>query len=172
MSLTAATVETLGNAGLDESARRILSLYAEEQLLAYPDLALAAGWFYTGAGETREELLRWTLLMTHYRFEDGPTASGAASLRSSWLTLMSIIAPYGPTEMCRLTEEALRLETEPGDWRANAESSLACWYYLAGHRSWPNERFATRCAAAVRRHAHGGRLLDLEPRRARAHRRR
>jgi LuxR family maltose regulon positive regulatory protein len=40
--------------------------------------------------------------------------------------------PHGLSEMRRLCEEALRLETEPGDWRAFAESNLAWCHYLAG----------------------------------------
>ena len=32
-----------------------MSLYTEEQLLAHPDLAIAAGWYYTTAGGTRDE---------------------------------------------------------------------------------------------------------------------
>jgi DNA-binding CsgD family transcriptional regulator len=109
-----------------------LSLYTEEQLLTHPDLAIAAGWYYTTAGGTCDEELHWTRIMTHYRFDDGPTATSAASLRSSWLILMSIIAPHGLSEMRRVSEEAVRLETEPGDWRASAESSLAYAQYLAG----------------------------------------
>ena len=131
-SLTPAVIETLLNTGLDESTRRILSLYEEDQLLACPDLTISAGWFYTTSGETREEVLHWTRLMTHLRFEDGPTAGGAASLRSSWLILMGVIAPDGLSEMRRASEEALRLETEPGDWRAFAASNLAWCHYLAG----------------------------------------
>ena len=130
--LAAATVDSLQYRGLMESARRILGQYTEEQLLAHPDLAIQAGWLYVVNGETREEVQHWMRLITHLRFEDGPTATGPASLRSSWLILTQDLGLEGLGEMRRRNEEALRLETEPGDWRDEAEMGVALCHYLAG----------------------------------------
>ena len=143
VSLAAFTLEQMANDGLDESARRLLDLYEEEQLLAYPDLALQAGWFYAIGGGTREERRRWTRLMMNLRFEDGPTATGAASLRSSWLMLMGDLGPQGLKEMRRVSEEALRLETEPGDWRDYATQNLAFCHYLGGSSQKAERLFRT-----------------------------
>ena len=46
VGLTEATVDTMLNNNLSESARRLVRLYTEEQLLAYPALAITAGWVY------------------------------------------------------------------------------------------------------------------------------
>ena len=156
VGLTPTIVETLGNAGLVETPRRILSLYTEEQLLTHPDLAIAAGWYYTTAGGTRDEETHWTRIMTHYRFDDGPTATSAASLRSSWLILIGVIMPHGLSEMRRLCEEALRLEPQPGDWRAFAESNLAYCYYLAG----ASERAARVWRDSLRGRPYAGTLME------------
>jgi len=130
--LAAATLESLETWGLEDSAHRLLGLYREEQLLACPELAIAAGWSYANAGASREEAVRWTQLMTDLRFEDGPTATGAASLRSSWLMLVGSLGLKGLTEMRRANEEALLLETEPGDWRDYAMQHQALCLYLQG----------------------------------------
>ena len=90
-ALTDATVDTMLNSNLSESARRLVRLYTEEQLLAYPALAIAAGYVYVSGAETREEERHWERLMEELDFEDGPSAAGAASLRSSWLILVGEI---------------------------------------------------------------------------------
>jgi len=132
VGLTEATADTMLRNNLAESARRLVRLYTEEQLLAYPALAVAAGTVYTSVAETREEERRWTRLMLELDFEDGPSAAGAASLRSAWLLVVSDYAPQGLTQMRRWSEEALRLETKPGDWRDLAKDGVAWCHYLSG----------------------------------------
>ena len=132
-ALTEAAVDTmLNDNGLAESARRLIGLYTEQQLLAYPALAIAAGWVYASVPETREEERRWARLMAELEFEDGPSATGAASLRSSWLILTTNSHTHGLAQMRRAAEEALRLETEPGDWRDMAMDGVAECHYLSG----------------------------------------
>ena len=127
------------NSNLSESARRLVRLYTEKQLLAYPALAIAAGWVYVSGAETREEERHWERLMAELDFEDRPSSAGAASLRSSWLILVGGLAPRGLGQMRRCLEEALRLETKPGDWRDMAADGLALCHYLSG-RPEPAER--------------------------------
>lgn len=140
-ALTEATVNTMLDSNLYESARRLVRLYTEEQLLAYPALAIAAGWVYADVPETREEERHWWRLTAELDFEDGPSSAGAASLRSSWLILISDIGTQGLGQMRRAAEEALRLETKPGDWRDLAMDSVAWCHYLSGspeaaERTW------------------------------------
>ena len=132
VGLAEATVDTMLDCCLGESARRLVGLYTEEQLLAHPALAITAGWVYASVPETREEVRRWTRLMLELDFEDGPSASGAASLRSSWLILTSDTGAQGLRQMHRAAEEALRLETKPGDWRDTATDTVAWCHYLSG----------------------------------------
>ena len=56
--------------GLRESARRLLRLYPERQLLAIPTLAIAGGWVFALAGGTPEEQRRWA------RAHDAPGVRG------------------------------------------------------------------------------------------------
>ena len=139
VALTEATVDTMQDNNLSESARRLVKLYTEEQLLAYPALAISAGWVYASAPETPEEERHWARLMAGLDFEDGASAAGAASLRSSWLILVSDSYLYGLGQMRRRLEEALCLETKPGDWRDMARDGLAWCHYLSG-RPEPAER--------------------------------
>jgi len=132
VGLTEATVDTMLDCSLAESARRLVGLYTEEQLLAYPALAISAGWVYDSVPETREEERRWARLMAELEFEDGPSSSGAASLRSSWLILTTNSHAQGLGQMRRAAEEALRLETKPGDWRDVAMDGVAICHYLSG----------------------------------------
>jgi LuxR family maltose regulon positive regulatory protein len=127
------------NSNLSESARRLVKLYTEEQLLAHPALAITAGWVYASAPETREEERHWARLMVELDFRDGPTETGAASLRSSWSLLISDSYLQGLGQMRRAAEEALRLETKPGDWRDMATDGVAWCHYLSG-RPEPAER--------------------------------
>ena len=132
VALTEATVDTMLNCNLAESARRLVGLYREEQLLAHPALAIAAGWVYASVAETREDERRWARLMMDLDFEDGPSSAGAASLRSSWLMLTTDSHTRGLGQMRRAAEEALRLETKPGDWRDVAKDGVAWCHYLSG----------------------------------------
>jgi len=132
VDLTEATVDTMLNCSLAESARRLVGLYTEEQLLAYPALAISAGWVYDSVPETCEEERRWARLMAELEFEDGPSSSGAASLRSSWLILTTNSHAQGLGQMRRAAEEALRLETKPGDYRDVAMDGVAMCHYLSG----------------------------------------
>ena len=132
VTLAEATADTMLNNNLAESARRLLRLYTEEQLLTHPALAITAGWVYASVPETRGEELRWWRLMAKLDFEDGPSSTGAASLRSSWLTLMSGNGTQGLGQMLRAAQEALRLETTPGDWRDVAKDGVAWCHYLSG----------------------------------------
>jgi LuxR family maltose regulon positive regulatory protein len=133
VSLTESTIDTmLNDSGLAQSARRLIGLYTEQQLLAYPALAISAGWVYASVPETREEERHWARLMAELKFEDGPSASGAASLRSSWLMLNTTSHTRGLSQMRRAAEEALRLEQKPGDWRDMAMDAAAECHYLSG----------------------------------------
>ena len=132
VDLAGATVDRLLDENLAESARRLVGLYTEKQLLAHAALAIAAGEVYTSVPETREDERHWTRLMLELEFEDGPSPAGAASLRSSWLITLADTAPQGLTHMRRCAEEALRLETEPGDWRDLAMDIVADCHYLSG----------------------------------------
>ena len=132
-ALTESVVDTmLNDNGLAESARRLIGLYTEQQLLAYPALAISAGWVYASVPETREEERRWARLVAELEFEDGPSSAGAASLRSSWLILNTNSHTHGLAQMRRAAEEALRLETKPGDWRDMAMDGVAECHYLSG----------------------------------------
>ncbi len=132
VGLTEASVDTLLDFSLAESARRLVALYTEEQLLAYPALAISAGWVYASVPETREEERRWAGLMAELKFEDGPSSSRAACLRSSWLILTANSTAQGLGQMRRAAEEALRLETKPGDYRDMAKDGVAMCHYLSG----------------------------------------
>ena len=131
-ALTEVTVDTMLNSNLAESARRLVKLYTEEQLLAYPALAITAGWVYASVAETREDERRWARLMMDLDFEDGPSATAAASLRSAWLCLIGDMGRQGLGQMRRCFEEALHLETTPGDWRDIAMDGVAECHYLSG----------------------------------------
>ena len=72
VALTETTADAMLNSNLSESARRLVKLYTEEQLLAYPALAITAGWVYASGPETREEERHWARLMAELDFEDGP----------------------------------------------------------------------------------------------------
>ncbi len=158
VGLTETTADSMLNNNLSESARRLVKLYAEEELLAYPALAIAAGWVYASVAETREEERRWWRLTAELDFEDGPSSTGAASLRSSWLILISDHGTKGLGEMRRCLEEAVRLETRPGDWHDVAVDSLAWCHYLSG-RPEPAERMWRELS---RRTTFAGMALELE----------
>ena len=132
VSLTSAIIEIMLGENLAESARRLIGLYTEKQLLAHAALAIAAGEVYTSVPETRDDERHWTRLMLELEFEDGPSPAGAASLRSSWLIVLADAAPQGLTHMRRCAEEALRLEAEPGDWRDMAIAEVAWCHYFSG----------------------------------------
>ena len=93
--LTAATVEAMGPLGLFESGYRLLDLYTEAQILEHPALAIEAGWWYAIDGRTREQRRRWTRHLTRLEFEDGPSPTTSASLRSAWLLLVTEPGPAG-----------------------------------------------------------------------------
>ena len=133
VDLTAVTADTLLVDGLVERARRLLLLYAEEQLLAHPALAIAGGWVFALAAGTPEEQRHWARLMSDYAFEDGPTPLGAASLRSSWLIIVGELAPEGLSQARRAFDEAWELERDrPGDWRSMLKCDVARTHYLRG----------------------------------------
>jgi LuxR family maltose regulon positive regulatory protein len=132
VGLTEATIDTMLSCNLQESARRLVGLYTEEQLLAHPALAISAGWVYASVAERREQERRWARLMQELDFEDGPSATGAASLRSSWLCLMGDLGRQGLGQMRRAFEEALRLEIKSGDWRDIATDGVASCHYFSG----------------------------------------
>ena len=132
VGLAEATIDTMLSCNLQESARRLVGLYTEEQLLAHPALAISAGWVYASVAETREQERRWARLMQELDFEDGPSATGAASLRSSWLCLMGDLGRQGLGQMRRAFEEALRLEIKSGDWRDIATDGVASCHYFSG----------------------------------------
>jgi LuxR family maltose regulon positive regulatory protein len=133
VDLTAVTCDDLLLQGLVESARRLLLLYTEEQLLAHAPLAIAGGWVFALAAGTPEEQCRWTRLMADYTFEDGPTPLEAVSLRSSWLVIVGELAPDGLGQARRIFDECWRLERDsPGQWRRMVKNAVARTYYLSG----------------------------------------
>ena len=120
--------------GRSESARRLLGLFSEQQLLDYPALAITAGCLYAGMIGTPEEQARWTSLMRAYRFEDErPSPDGATSLLSSYTMLMAELAPDGLTQMRDGFKLCCELETRSGDeWCLSAREGYAGALYLLG----------------------------------------
>jgi LuxR family maltose regulon positive regulatory protein len=133
VDLAALAADTMIAKGFGESARRLLRLFTERQLLAYPKLAIAGGWVFALAGGTLEEQRRWADLVMRLEFEDGPTPLPAASLRSSWLVIVGELCPDGLTQARRAFEEVCRLERDrPGEWRRMARADVARTHYLSG----------------------------------------
>jgi LuxR family maltose regulon positive regulatory protein len=132
LDLAARTVDSLLLSGRVESARSLLKLYTDEQLLSHASLAIAAGFTFALVAGTPDEQRVWGPRMNSLSFIDGPSPMGAASLRSSHLTIVAELALDGLTQMRRGFEEVLRLETEPGEWRGMANNGLARAHYLTG----------------------------------------
>jgi LuxR family maltose regulon positive regulatory protein len=133
VDLAALTADSMLEKNLVESARRLLLLYTREQLLAYPALAIAAGWVFALAAGTLEEQRSWARIIVGLEFEDGPTPLPAASLRSSWLVVVGELCPDGLTQARRAFDEAWRLERHrPGDWRRMVVANVARTHYLSG----------------------------------------
>ena len=139
----AATVGSVGRVcgrylqtGRAESARRLLRLFSEEQLLSHGSLAVCAGWAFAAGAPRSDEQRHWVRLLRGLRFEDAPACDGAASLRSSYTLLMAELAPEGLTRQRELFKLAVSLETQPGTfWYDLARLGYGRSLYLTGFAS-------------------------------------
>jgi len=132
--LAASSWPRLWRRGQQETARRWLRAFTDEQVLDRPGLTLAAGWVYS-AGADVTLGWRWALAACNVRVGDEPSPDGASSLRSSQLLLRATIAPDGVTRMRADAEEAARLESRPGtSWHVDAQMILGVARWLTGAR--------------------------------------
>jgi LuxR family maltose regulon positive regulatory protein len=116
-----------------DSARRLLELFTERQLLSEPSLTLAAGWVFAAAVGTPDEQLKWTSLACTMAVDDRPSPDGAASLRASQAMPRALLAPDGIARMGEDAQIATQAQTIPGDgWYEIARVSLGAAWYLAG----------------------------------------
>ena len=153
----AATVVSVGQvcgrylqAGRAESARRLLRLFSEEQLLSYASLAVCAGWAFAAGAPRSDEQRHWVRLLRGLRFDDAPACDGASSLRSSYTLLMAELAPEGLTPQRELFKLAVSLETQPGTfWYDLARLGYGRSLYLTGFASSAEEALRALLAETV-----------------------
>jgi LuxR family maltose regulon positive regulatory protein len=127
--LLSATWVRFMSRGRFDTAAGLLSTFGEDQIAEHAALAIAAGWLaLTGpTSQADPERLRTACTVV----VDGPSADGAASLRSSQLILRALAAPDGVHRMYADAEAAMHLERGSSNgWRANAALGLgiACWF--------------------------------------------
>lgn len=134
--------------GRQESARRLLQLFTEEQLLAHPGLAVTAGWVYAVCIGTPQEQARWTHLVSRMELPDEPPADSsrgrgargarprvsASSLRSSLLLLRAELAVDGLARQLEDFRASLQLETRVGtSFYDVAQQGYGRSQWLTGH---------------------------------------
>ena len=119
--------------GRQESARRLLQLFTEEQLLAHPGLAVTAGWVYAACIGTPDEQLHWAHIVSRLKVDDEPAWDGATTLRSSLTMLRAELAAGGMTRQREDFRECTCLETRVGtrDY-VDARMGYARALYLTG----------------------------------------
>jgi len=132
--IVAATWPRLWRRGQQETARRWLAWFSDEQIREYPPLTLTAGWVFS-AGIDVALGERWALAACSVRAGDDPSPDGAVSLRSSQLLLRATLALDGITQMRADAERAVRLELARGtSWYAEAHMILGVARWLSGAR--------------------------------------
>lgn len=119
--------------GRQESARRLLQLFTEAQLLADPGLAVTAGWVYGVCVGTPAEQEHWRHIVCSLPLSDGPSWDGSVSLRSSHLLLRAELALDGLTRQVEDFREGVALETRPGtSWYDFAREGYGRALWLTG----------------------------------------
>ena len=88
VALAEATVDTMLNKNLAESARSLVRRTRRSSSLAHAALAIAAGWVYASVRETRVEERHWRRLMAELDLEDGPSADRSGIAALVWLILI------------------------------------------------------------------------------------
>ena len=135
--LVAASCDELLGLGQTETAKRLLDLFSDKQILSHAPLTLVAGWMY-GVGNphyltqrARENIVRaaCSTLM-----DDTPSFDDRASLRSSQAQLRAFLAPDGIGRMLADAELSLELESgnPAGDGYMEACKLRGIALYLSG----------------------------------------
>jgi len=131
VALVERTCDVYLETGRQESARRLLRLFSEEQLLAHPGLAVTAGWVFAACIGTPEEQEHWTHRISSLKVPDEPTADGSPSLLSSLKLLRAELAVDGLSGQLESFRECLPLEPRVGsDWHDAAQQGYgrALWF--------------------------------------------
>jgi LuxR family maltose regulon positive regulatory protein len=92
---------------------RWLAAFTEEQIAAYPPLALAAAWANLGVESGAVE--RWTATAARGSYE-GPLSDGTTSVESALALLRATIAKNGVTEMAEDAARFTEFEAEDSPW--------------------------------------------------------
>ena len=118
--------------GQVETVRRWLEAFDESDVLARPELTLAAGWVFSAVGD-EAQALHWTRAACSARVPDRPSPDGAVSLRSSQALLRATVAPDGVTAMRRDADLASELEAGAGSsWYVDACLARGVARWLGG----------------------------------------
>ena len=104
-----AVTDRLVQQGQIETVKRWLIDCSDEEISSDHQLAIVAGWIYLLLGDL-ERAYRFTAAAAEGDLDDGPSADGAASLRSSLANLRSVLAPGGVHQMLADAEFACTAE--------------------------------------------------------------
>lgn len=111
-----AHVNSYRGRGRCATLERWLAAFSDEQVAAYPPLALAAAW--TALGSDGEAVERWATAAANGSHE-GPLSDGSASLESAVAVLGAVIAGEGVARMAEDAARARALESGDSPWHAN-----------------------------------------------------
>jgi LuxR family maltose regulon positive regulatory protein len=118
--------------GRTETVLRWFSAFDEEQILAYPQLALAGAWFAAALGHSQTAATR--LAAAERGDPQAPSLEGAATFGSALLTLRALLGQRGVGALHGDAEAAYQLERSVG---GALEATAAC---LAGAGRLLSER--------------------------------
>ncbi|HEY1636024.1 MAG TPA: LuxR C-terminal-related transcriptional regulator [Acidimicrobiales bacterium] len=130
--LVARHFRTWAMGGRTETVLRWFSAFDEEQILAYPQLALAGAWFAAALGHSQTAATR--LAAAERGDPQAPSLEGAATFGSALLTLRALLGQRGVGALHGDAEAAYQLERSVG---GALEATAAC---LAGAGRLLSER--------------------------------
>jgi LuxR family maltose regulon positive regulatory protein len=144
-------------AGQLATIRRWFTGLGDEELEAYPPLAVLRAWFAASTGAA-EEAVRWLEFVDRAEF-DGTPVDGSASFASARGMLRAAMCPDGPEQALEDAAVALEQEPEWGGWRSQAVYLAGEAHALAGDRDEAAALFEE--ASALAQHVGNGLVIAL-----------
>ena len=147
--LVARHFRTLATSGRAETVLRWFSVFDEEQICAYPQLALAGAWFAAALGHAQTAATR--LAAAERGDPEAPSLEGAATFGSALLTLRALLGRGGVGALHRDAEVAYQLERSVGGALDATAACLAGVGRLLSERDIAGARTLLEEAAALGR---------------------
>jgi LuxR family maltose regulon positive regulatory protein len=102
----------------------------DDTLVAYPPVAVTAGWIWALTGDPVRA--QSCLLLAEEAAIAGPLPDGSSSLESAVATLTALSCPLGVDRMVEDARAAVRLERPGSPWRSTALAALGVAHVLTG----------------------------------------